>query len=97
LSAPVREPTTAAGWAYRIAKDFGIGTVFTLVLLYYGGRWIERRDAATDLHRAAAVEQLTKLTASLDRLDRRLKSTTDAITATWPHVRLPPTEEELTP
>lgn len=79
---------SAAGWLYRAAKDFGVSTVLLLVVLWYGGRWLERRDAATDVHRAAAVAELAAVRAEMGRNTQATRDLTHAITATWPKVRV---------
>jgi hypothetical protein len=84
-----REPTDWPGLAYRVAKDFGVSTVLLVLVLWRVSVWLEHAQAATDVHRAAAVEQLAKLAAAVERLDRHQRATADAITTTWPRVRIP--------
>lgn len=85
----------AVEWAYRAAKDFGVSTVLLVIVLWRVSVWMDRRDAATDLHRGAALARLEALTAAVERLARDQRATASAITATWPRVRIRDAGDEL--
>lgn len=92
--------STDARW-FRVLDRFGLPTVLLLAVLWKASVWVEadRLERATVLR--AIVDQLTAQTGLLTiqtELMRQLATEerrhADAVTATWPAMRVPPARPE---